>query len=325
MTRITYDAFGAPEEVLRLETVPMPELGATQVRLKMLAAVIHPSDLGIITGRYGKLPELPAVAGREGVGEVVAVGDAVTSVAVGDHVRMPEALGTWQTYVDAPAEGLWSLPTSIPPAVAAQAWINPPTAWRLLRDYPPAEGDWVVQNAANSAVGICVFQMAKALGLHCLNVVRRAELEGPLRALGAEVVVTEDSGYEKRVAELTGGGNVTLALNSVGGESAARLIKALSKDGTHVTFGAMTFEPIRFPTRQLIFEGLTLTGFWLDRWYRENSPERIQVMLDKVYDLLAQEAIQPPVAAEFPLAEVQAALRTAQEPKLGKVLLVPGA
>jgi trans-2-enoyl-CoA reductase len=320
---ITYSSHGKPADVLTLGSAPLAEPGADTATIRLLAAVIQPSDIGMILGKYGKLPPLPAVAGREGVGVVEAVGEKVSGLQPGDWVRMPEEAGVWRTQVVAPAADLFPIPNDIPLEMAAMAFINPPTAWRILRDAHLNSGDWLIQNAANSAVGQFVIQMARHLDLKTINVVRRPELIEPLKALGADAVVLEDSGYEKKIAEITGGAAVQLGLNSVGGESAARLVRALGFKGTLVTFGAMTFEPIRFPTRELIFNQIQLTGFWLDRWYRESSRERIQVMQDKIHSLMRSGSIVAPVADRFPLSRFREALAASEQPRLGKILLLP--
>lgn len=324
-TAVIYNAYGEPEKVLETTQIACGEMGEGAVRIRLKAAVIHPSDFGMIGGSYGKLASLPAVAGREGVGEVVECGEAVEGLQVGDWVRMPPETGAWRDEVVAAAKGLLKLPNDLPLELAAMATINPPTAWRMLRDAHLNEGEWVIQNAANSAVGMHVIEMAKHLGLKTLNIVRRPELVEPLKAMGADCVALEDSGYEKKVKELTGGGRVQLALNSVGGESAIRLIKALSPGGRHVTFGGMSFETVRFPTRFLIFNQITMTGFWMDKWYRDNSMARASVMFEKVFDLMRRGIVKGQVAARYPLTDIHAAVAAAREPRLGKVLLLPSA
>lgn len=301
----------------------MPEVRGNQAKVRLLAAVIHPSDMGMIMGSYGRLKELPAVAGREGVGEVVEVGEEVSSVQVGDRVRFPEEQGAWQTACVVSADSLWKIPDNIPVELAAMAFINPPTAWRLLRDGNLQEGEWVVQNAANSAVGQFVIQMARSMSLKTLNVVRNPDYIEPLKKLGADEVVLEGSGYEKKIDELTEGKGVRLALNSVGGESANRLVKALGFGGQHVTFGGMTGEPIRFPTRALIFEQVQLRGFWLDLWYRQNSRDRIEIMFNRMFAMMQNGELSAPVDQSFKLEAFQEALEANRNSRLGKVLLVP--
>lgn len=317
---LVYTSFGKPAEVLQLEQRDVGEAGPGEVLLRILAAPVHPSDFGMILGKYGKLKELPAVAGREGVAEIVSTGEGVDSVEPGDRVTVPASVGAWQTLVVAPAKDLFRIPPDIPLEIAAMATINPPTSWRLLRDSGLKEGEWVIQNAANSAVGLHVIEMARHLGLKTLNVVRREELIEPLKEYGGDVVVLEDSGYEKKVDELTGGRGVHLALNSVGGESAIRLLNSLSSNGVHITFGAMQFEAVRFPTRALIFDGIQLRGFWMDKWYRDQSQARIQIMFDKIFDLMRKGIVRASIDSVYSIGQFKEAIDAAAKPRLGKVI-----
>jgi trans-2-enoyl-CoA reductase len=317
---LVYEKFGLPGEVIEVREHPVAGPSEGEVLLRVLAAPVHPSDFGMVLGKYGQLKELPAIGGREGVAEVVQVGEGVTELAPGQRVVVPKEMGSWQSHGVAKAEGLFKVPNDIPVEMAAMVTVNPPTAWRLLRDSGLAGGDWVIQNAANSAVGLHVIEMARHLGLKTLNVVRRPELVDRLLEHGGDVVVLEDSGYEKKVAELTGGQPVKLALNSVGGESAIRLVNALSPDGVHITFGAMQFEAVRYPTRALIFNGIQMKGFWMDKWLRSHSQPRIQIMFDKIFDLMRKGVVAPSVDSTYSITDYKTAFERAGQPRSGKVL-----
>ncbi len=320
---VRYHETGQPDEVLKLEPLPVEHPGRGEALVALRRAVIHPSDMGMIGGSYGRLRELPAVAGREGVGEVVAVGEGVTAVKPGQLVRMPEEAGVWRQAVVAKADALLPIPSEVPLDQAAQAFVNPPTALRILKDFGGLKpGDWIIQNAANSAVGTSVIQLAKKLGYRTLNVVRDASREAQLKAFGADVVVTEDSGYEKNVKELTGGEKPKLGLNSIGGESVIRQIRALADGGTSVTFGGMVGDKVRFPTRNLIFNDVCLVGFWMDRWLRRHSKHDIDAMNREVFQLLADETIAVPVQKVYPFAEALDAVAAANQGRReGKVLI----
>ncbi len=293
------------------------------MEIRLLAAPINPSDFGMISGSYGRTKELPAVAGREGVAEVVETGMGVAALRAGDRVVFPGDVGTWQSGAVVRADDLRLLPKDLPLEFACMTVVNPPTAWRILRDAHLPAGSWVVQNGSNSAVGMFVVQMARHLGLHTLNVVRNERWIEPLKKLGADVVVLEESGYEKELDSLLGRERPALAINSIGGQSALRLVRCLRRGGVHVTIGAMTFDPVRFPTRQLIFDDITLKGFWMDRWYRENSKPRAQIMFENLFNLARDGIIEVPVAAKFPLSQYREALAANRETRLGKILFVP--
>jgi NADPH:quinone reductase-like Zn-dependent oxidoreductase len=320
---ICHHEFGRPLEVLRLEDVKQAEPQVGEVRVRLLAATINPSDYGMIAGSYGRLRELPAVAGREGVGVVEAIGRGVSRVGVGARVRFPEA-GAWQETACMPAANLLLVPADVPIEQAACSFINPPTAYCLLQKMVDlAPGSWVVQNAGNSTVGLAVIQMAKTMGFKTISQVRRKELIAPLKALGADHVVIEGSGWAKQLKELTGGEPIQLALNSIGGESASDQIKALGEGGTQVTFGGMVGDLVRFPTRFLIFNDVRLVGFWWDQWCQKAGSQGLNQVMSAVYGMMRDGTLKLPVEATYSFAEYEAAIKHDQQPRLGKVLLKP--
>jgi NADPH:quinone reductase-like Zn-dependent oxidoreductase len=320
---ICHHEFGRPLEVLRLEDVKQAEPQVGEVRVRLLAATINPSDYGMIAGSYGRLRELPAVAGREGVGVVEAIGRGVSRVGVGARVRFPEA-GAWQETACMPAANLLLVPADVPIEQAAFSFINPPTAYCLLQKMVDlAPGSWVVQNAGNSTVGLAVIQMAKTMGFKTISQVRRKELIAPLKALGADHVVIEGSGWAKQLKELTGGEPIQLALNSIGGESASDQIKALGEGGTQVTFGGMVGDLVRFPTRFLIFNDVRLVGFWWDQWCQKAGSQGLNQVMSAVYGMMRDGTLKLPVEATYSFAEYEAAIKHDQQPRLGKVLLKP--
>jgi NADPH:quinone reductase-like Zn-dependent oxidoreductase len=375
---VRYHTTGKPAEVLTLDTIPLPALGANEVLVELETAVVHPSDLGMISGTYGRLRPLPAVAGREGVGRVIAVGSGgsggsgdsgnfevsrtsngsgnsagssvsdVTSTAPsaaassaapsgsagagvsslslkpGDRVRMPEDAGVWREAVVANAATLRRVPADIPAEQAAMAFINPPTALLLLREFATLQsGDWVVQNAGNSAVGECVIQIAKARGLRSASLVRSPEKHAArLKALGADIVLADDKDALKALAAAPGFAAPKLALNSVGGPSAITLARALAADGVLVTFGGMTGDVVRFPTREFIFNNISFRGFWMDRWARTASPDALTAVFAEIYGLLRSGALRMAVDSVWPLDAYEKALeRAAAYGRDGKVLL----
>lgn len=318
-----YEKHGDPASVLEWKSVPVGAPGPGEVTVVLECAVIHPSDFGIIANSYGRPRPAPAVAGREGVGRVERVGGGVTRLRAGDRVRMPADAGVWRERGVYPENELTRVPEDLAPEAAAQSFVNPPTAVLLLEEIVKlSPGDIVVQNAGNSAVGKAVAFYGKKLGLRVISFVRDpAKHAGELIALGAEAVFADDDDAPKKIAALKGAGSVRLALNSVGGASVMRLIKACDAGASVVTFGAMTGEPVRFPTRELIFSDLVLRGFWIDRWYRTASPEAVAALNEKVYALW-RGGFPTGVDAVYPVDRVtEAVVRAAQPGRSGKILL----
>jgi len=320
---ICHHAFGKPLEVLQLEEVARPEPSDGEVRVRLLAATINPSDYGMIGGSYGRLRELPAVAGREGVGVVDAIGHGVSRIGVGARVRFPDG-GAWQETACIPAADVLAVPEDVSIEQAAISFINPPTAYCLLKKIVNlAPGSWVLQNAGNSAVGLSVIQMAKVLGLKTISQVRREALIEPLQALGADRVVIEGSGWVEQVNQLTEGESIRLALNSIGGESAMHQIKVLGESGTQVTFGGMVGDLVRFPTRYLIFNNVRMVGFWWDQWCQRAGKDGLDEVMSAVYKMMREGTLKLPVEATYSFAEYERALKHDKSPRLGKILLKP--
>ena len=315
-------AFGSNPPALSLEEIPALAPGVGEVLVRMLAAPVNPADLNVIEGTYGELPSLPCTIGNEGVGVVEQVGSSVHGLSVGQTV-LPLSFGTWAEKMVVPAEALIVLPDGLDPLQAAMLAVNPATAWRMLHDFALLEpGDWIVQNAANSGVGRAVIQLAKALGLRTLNVVRRVELVEELEKIGGDVVVTEETNLRDQVQALCGGKNPKLALNAVGGASALNLANALAAGSPLVTYGAMGRQPLKIPNSLLIFKNLSFHGFWLRRWKETASPTDVRETYQKLSAYLLAGVLHTPVHKTFPLSQaLEAVAEAAREKRSGKVLL----
>lgn len=320
---ILFHQHGKPTEVARLESCDLPEPQPRQALVRMIAAPINPADLNKIEGKYGlDQPTLPRVAGGEGAGVVEAIGAEVRSVRTGDIVILPGTVGTWCEACLVDAASLVVVPPGIAPEHAAMLRVNPSTAFRMLRDMVPLQpGDWVVQNAANSAVGRAVIQLARDMGLRTLSLVRRPELIEDLRALGGDAVLLDDEAWPAVARDIFGEAAPMLALNAVGGDSALRMANALASGGTVVTFGAMGRQPLRIPNGLLIFKDIHWRGFWISRWFREASPQMLAAMWAEIFSHAQHGLLHAPVEAGYPLAACAEALAHAQQGgRTGKIL-----
>ena len=288
----------------------------------MLAAPVNPADLNVIEGKYGELPALPAIIGNEGVGRLIELGAGTNGFSEGDLV-LPMRRGTWTQFMLADAATAVRLPPKMNAFQAAMLTINPVSAWGMLNSFVRLQkGDWVVQNAANSAVGRCVIQIARSRGWKTLNVVRRSDVIEDLKALGADEVVLEGGDLGEISAELCGAHRPRLGLNAVGGASALNVANALSDFGVLVTYGAMARQPLKIPNGLLIFRNLEFKGFWASRWLRSLPPARATKMWDGLASLSVRGKLRVPIHRVFPLPDLLSAVQeAASEKRNGKVLL----
>jgi NADPH:quinone reductase-like Zn-dependent oxidoreductase len=325
MRAVRFAQFGEPAEVLRVEEVPVPEPGPGQVRVRMRVRPINPSDLFAVRGAYGVLPKLPAVAGMEGAGVVDALGEGVEGLREGQQVVPLSGAGTWQEYVVVDPPSLLPLPPGLSDTQAAMLLANPTSAWIMLEEeLRVRQGEWVLQNAANSAVGRFVIQLARHRGYRTINVVRRREVIDELREDGADEVICEaDEDVVERVREITGGRGVRHALDSVAGHSGSRLVRCLAPGGTLLVFGAISQKPLVIDPGQMLFRGTSVRGWWLLQWFRTASAEQREALFRTLIPLVAQGVLRAPVAAEFDLDDVREAVAAAEgSERSGKILLV---
>src|SRR5207302_6231458 len=317
-----YDTHGNPADVLRVESRPWPTPGTGEAVVKMRAAPINPADLNQIEGKYPLRPELPATPGFEGAGVVVDLSANVANVAVGDLVILPHNVGTWRNAVVVKAEDLVVVPAGIEPVHAAMLKINPMTAWRLLHDYVDLRrGDWLIQNAANSAAGRAVIQIAHELGFKTVNVVRRAELIDELRAEGGDVVLMDGEKLRDEVKAATSGAPIRLGLNAVGGDSALRLANCLAPGSTLVTFGPMGLQPLKIQNGLLIFKDLRFRGIWINKWYDNATPAQRMEAFQHLFEMAKRGLLQTKVDKAYPLSEAKTAVvHAARSQRSGKII-----
>lgn len=328
MKRLIYERHGDPTEVLRLIETPDPQPGPGQVRIRMKVMTINPADLLTIEGRYGARPEpLPDTPGFGGYGIVDAVGDGVTRLAPGDAV-LPLARGQWADTLVIDARLAAPAPAGGDPEQAAMMRANPSTAELMLRAYVDLQpGDWVVQNAANSAVGRLVARFARDRGLRSVNIVRRADVADSLRADGADAVII-DRGQEDITAAIhaaTGGALPRLGLDAIGGAATGALAAALSDGGTVVVYGLLSGQPCAIDARDLVFRDIRLRGFWLSAWYGGASADEIRHLNGFVAEQFAAGRLSVDVAGRYRLADHVAAMRhAAAGGRDGKILFTGG-
>ncbi|WP_127473406.1 zinc-binding dehydrogenase [Microbacterium sulfonylureivorans] len=323
MRAIVQHRFGDPAEVLGVEEVPLPAPGPGQVRLKVVLSPIHNHDLWTARGSYGFVPDLPARAGTEAVGVVDALGDGVTGLTVGQRVATGGTFGVWAEYVVARAAGLVPVPEGVPDEVAAQLVSMPFSAISLIDDLGLGEGDWLVQNAANGAVGRLVAQLAAARGINVVGLVRRAEGVAELAAQGVGgIVATDSDGWQDDVRALTGGAPLGVGVDSVGGSASGKLLSLLADGGTLVVFGAMESPIMRMSSGDLIFRDLTVRGFWASTVGARMAADKRAGLFGELITRISSGALTLPVAATYDLGEITAAVAANAEPgRVGKVLL----
>jgi NADPH:quinone reductase-like Zn-dependent oxidoreductase len=331
MLKAEYQTRGpVPQDVIEAVPFDKPELHEGQVLLELLAAPINPSDVLTLTGQYGILPPLPAIGGGEGIGKVIEHGPGVTGPEIGQTVLLPFGIGSWATHMVADATALMPLPNDADPIQLSMITVNPPTASLLLSEFVDLqEGDWVIQNAANSGVGSYLIDLAKLRGLKTVNVVRRESLVEPLLASGADVVLmdgeVDGQSLAERVSAATGGAQIKLGIDAVGGAATNRIGDALTEGATLVNYGAMSGEPCVLHPANIVFKDITVRGFWLVIWLRTATPAQQQTLYGELTGLMAQGKLSTAIDSTYTVKDIKKAVKVASGgERNGKVVVVGG-
>jgi NADPH:quinone reductase-like Zn-dependent oxidoreductase len=324
MKTVIFETPGKPTEILQTVERPLPEPGPGEVRIKVIASPINPSDVMFVQNLYGIRPKFPSSpAGFEGVGIIDGLGEGV-QLREGMRVSFT-GVGAWSEYAIANHRALIPVPDAMTDDVAAQLFVNPFTAFAMVEESGVPSGGWLMLTACGSAFGKMVIQLCKKKGIQTIGTVRRDDLNEELKALGlTEVINTETQNMAARVKEITGGKGAECVLDAVGGHTASEALKCLGKGGTMLIYGLLSLQDPNFNVGLMIFKELTVRGFWLTDWMRRATPEARQEVSQNVISMLASGQIQLPVEATYNLDQIaQAMEHSERHGRWGKILVKP--
>ncbi|HEY2157718.1 MAG TPA: zinc-dependent alcohol dehydrogenase family protein [Isosphaeraceae bacterium] len=328
MKAIRFEQFGEPAEVLKVVDLPEPEPGPNEVRVRMIASPINPSDLLVVRGRYGVLPGLPATPGFEGVGVVEKAGPGVFGkLLMGRRVAvLNQAGGNWAEKVVVPALRAIPAASDLPDEQVASFFVNPASVLAMVRHILKVpRGAWLLQSAAGSTLGKMVIKLGKVDGFKTLNVVRRREAMAELKALGADAVISSSDGpIDEQVRSLTGKG-VHYALDPVGGETGGQVFKSLGDDAHMLVYGLLSDEPICFDPRAMIAGKRVIEGFWLGHWMQARSKLKAVMLFREITKMIREGILATEPGLAFQLDAIHEAVVEAERVgRKGKPLLKMG-
>ena len=325
MHAIQVPEFGGPE-VLRYLSLPVPEPGAGQVRVRLHAVGVNPADTYIRTGTYAFFtPELPYTPGFDGAGVVDAVGAGAGAVAPGDRVFVaalgtPGSSGTYAELAVVDAAAVHPLPSRLSSGQGAAVGVPCVTAWRALFQKARLQpGETVLIHGASGGVGVPATQLANDAGAVVIGTAGTAEGAEVVRGAGADHVLDHSApGYLDELAAITGGRGVSVIVEMLADVNLERDLEVLAVGGRVVIVGSRG--RLEFTPRLTMRKEATVLGTAL--W--NASPAETSSALAAVAAKLRTGALDPVVGEELPLREAAAAHRRILEPGArGKLVLVP--
>ena len=322
MRAMIFEKTGEPGEVLHIRDIPDPVPGPGTILVRVLLSPVHPADLHVMRGRFGRKPVLPTSPGVECVGVVEALGAGVDEPKLGTRVVLLDVWATWRELVVAPAGRVIPIPDAVSDQDAAQAMINPVSAWVMtMVAHRLCPGEWLAQTAAGSTVGRLVLQLARSEGFRTLNLVRRPAQVGEIAELGGDLVLcTGDEDWPTQFARAAESDRLEKAIDCVGGRVGATVARGLQPGGRLLVYGALSshrqsdpaaFEmPIFVP--RMIYSSTVVQGWFLFRWLDLAPIAESSAVLRSVLDRLATGRLKLPPAKVYRASNLSTALLQAE-------------
>src|ERR1700730_12567793 len=312
MKAIQFEQYGEPAKVLAVQERTLPEPGKGEVRVRILASPINPSDLLFVRGYYaGVQPNFPSAIGFEGVAIVDVLGPHVHGPIPGQRVAViNEKGGNWADYAVVPAGLLLPVPDDLPDEQVACFLINPASAIVMLREVLAIpRGEWLLQSAAGSELGRMIIKLAKHDGIRTINVVRRRESVAELERLGADAVIVSTEGpIDEQVRKVVGLQGVKYAIDPVVGETGTQMYQALGDDGRMLVYGSLTGEPIRVGAdpRFILAGRRILEVFFFGYWFPRLDETAQRQLVRDIVTLMREGILVTSAARPFSLDEIGA-------------------
>ncbi|MFT7681866.1 MAG: NADPH:quinone reductase-like Zn-dependent oxidoreductase [Moritella dasanensis] len=321
-TRINQICFGPPKDSLTVEHLPLESLEKDNIRVKIEATNINPSDLLSIHGigqyRHGHQP--PRVPGFEAVGQVIESNHE--KFIIGQRVVVATS-GTWQKYIDVSPDNLFHIPHHLENGYACQLYINALTAWVLTTEVAQlTRDDVLIVNAGSSAIGKIFAQLSSSLGFTLLVVTSKPETY----AYDSSIVIDAKGDLITQIQQL----NLprpNVAFDAIGGKVGTELIHTVGIKGRYINYGTLSlefYEPrfYEYAKNQNIDFSTFFLRYWENTVGKDVRREKFTMMLDH----FIINKIQLDVDRCIPLDQVQSAIELIESkstPIHGKIILLP--
>ena len=325
MKAVVVHEFGEIDE-LRYEEIDPPVPGPREVLIGVEAVGLNFPDLLMIRGHYQHRPRLPFVAGAEAAGRVLAVGEGVSHVDVGDRVMGFNLLsGAMAEQFAVQADKVFMLPDAVTMQQGACLALTYGTGYHALVDRARlAPGETLLITGASGGVGSAGIQIGKALGARVIAAVGSAAKAEVALSLGADETIDYSvESLKDRTKELTDGVGADVIYDPVGGDIFLECLRCINWEGRILVAGFTSGRIPKAPMNLPLLKGCSIVGvFW--GTFVDRDPDRNRANFARLLDWTAIGIIGPRISACFPLESAVEALSTiAARQVTGKVVLIP--
>jgi putative PIG3 family NAD(P)H quinone oxidoreductase len=317
---------GGPD-VLRLVERPCPRPGPGQVLLKVSAAGVNRPDLLQREGKYPPPPGASDIPGLEIAGEVVALGEEVSSPTVGDRVMALVSGGGYAHYCVAPAGSCHKVPAGfsmIDAAATPETWL---TVWaNVFEAGALAQGEAFLVHAGGSGIGTMAVQMAKAHGARVFATARGPKKCSAVERLGAERCFdSERRDFVADSRETLGGRGLDVVLDMLGGDMTQRNIQAMAPLGRIVQIATLLGSRAEVNLASIMQKRLVLTGSTLRARPDSEKARLLAAAARSVVPWFESGLVRPLIHMTFPLHDAAKAHQHLEDGHhIGKIVLTVG-
>jgi len=326
MRALQQASLDGPRDLRLVADTPVPSPGPGEVLILVSAAGVNFLDISQSRGTSAGGPQPPYLAGIEGAGEVVALGEGVTGVELGAHViGVGIAGGAFAEYMVLPAAGAVPVPVGWADAQALGMMVSWPTALAALRPLGQVEaGQTVLIHAAAGGTGQAAVKMAKHYGATVIATASPDKHEA-VRALAVDHVIdSRGADIAAEVLRLTEGAGVDLVLESVGGATLEASLAATKRVSGRVVVYGLAGGEAAITNWDLVYKHqVHLIGLNIGVLIQA-APQIFGEVMGEMFKLLAAGVLNPSEPTIYDLAEGPRALADLEaRVTVGKLALVP--
>ena len=307
-----------------IRDLPLPEPAPGEVRLRIKAASLNFPDLLLCQGKYQLKLDPPFTPGMDTAGEVDALGEGVTSFAVGDAVVAGMRFGGLSQYVCVPVEGLRKKPSNMSFAEAASYQVAYLTAYvALVRRGNLRAGETLLVHGASGGVGMAAVDMGKLLGARVIATSGSDEKLERVRAQGADHVISTDGGFREEVKALTEGRGADVIYDPVGGDVFDESTRCINFDGRLLVIGFTSGRIASISSNMPLIKGFSVVGVRAGE-YGRRFPEKGEENLNTIWQWAEEGRTCPCIHDELPLSETLEGFRMLENRQvIGKLVIRP--
>ena len=306
----------------RVQEIPDPVPGKRQVAVRVHACGVNFADTLIVQGKYQERPELPFVPGSEVAGEVIALGEGVKGIALGQRVMALTSVGGFAEIALAAADTLIPLPDGIDFIDAAAFTVAYGTSHVALETRAQLKaGETLIINGASGGVGLTALEIGKMMGATVIGLASTEEKRALVAERGADHVFdVADPDLRDKVKAL---GGADVGYDVVGGDAFNTMLRCMKFEGRLLTVGFASGEIPQVPANLLLVKNISVVGVYWGS-YARNNPSVLMKSLVQLTQWLKEGQLRPHVSAVYSLDEATKGLEAlVNRQSVGKVVIKP--